>query len=73
MCGYNEMAQEWVLRKLIFHWLCKPCHCHLFTSGEPCVRCSELPEMKDAFPAHYLFAHNAFEKLQAEKAAKHGV
>jgi len=73
MCAWNEMQQEWVLRKLIFHWLCKKCVCHLYTEDLQCVRCVELPEMQEAFPAHYSFAENAYKQLLAEKAASNAI
>jgi hypothetical protein len=70
-----QFAQDWVVKKLIFHWLCKPCNCDVY-EGAKCARCEELPLMVEAFPDQHAYAVGVYEKYLAqypEKAKNRGI
>jgi hypothetical protein len=60
-----EFAQDWVVKKLIFHWLCKPCNCDSYQNSK-CARCGELPLMVEAFPEQHAYAVYVYNKYLTE-------
>jgi len=59
----KQYFKDLQLKSLLYHWMCKPCHCHI-VDGYDCVRCTEMKNHKEAFPVQFEWAFAAYQQHQ---------
>ena len=59
----KQYFKDLQIKSLLFHWMCKPCHCHI-VDGYDCVRCTEMKHHEEAFPVQFAWAADAYRAKQ---------